>query len=365
MFKDTLYTFIILNIAGGLLTLLGSVSIFISLIIQRRLDRLQEILEEFINLSYRSEVNLTGQMYNLIEKYQMHYILPKGPRFLILRYIDFNVIFITVLWIFTVLINFEPPFSFLFLLQLLPLSIGIFAILFFRRLLKHSINLENPLLDNIIPAPIKLRSISYLSHFINISVKSILEQARLTLHINIISAGEQSIQGSVVLKEELSFDDFFYYLVICEEETPSFISFGEIHFNFPPDPITKKPVPACRNLNVPLGHFIINGVSEELKATFLVFTQGEKHPVQYVYQMVKGSSFFSPHSSPDITVNHQIVYSVENDLINILECRSNLPHLKELSTRFKFDRKRCFIDLLNEDIKKDGLICCEDTVFID
>ena len=63
-------------ISGGLLTLLGSVGIFISLIIQRRLDRLQDTLEG-ISLSYRSETNLTGLMYNLIEKYQMHYMVPR------------------------------------------------------------------------------------------------------------------------------------------------------------------------------------------------------------------------------------------------------------------------------------------------
>lgn len=365
MFKDTLFTFLILNIAGGLLTLLGSVSIFISLIIQRRLDRLQEILEDFTNLSYRSEVNLTGQMYNLIEKYQMHYILPKGPRFLILKYIDFNVIFIIFLWTGTILLNFERPFSCIFIIQLLPLMVGIFAVLFFRQLLRNTINLENPLLDNIIPAPTKLRSISYLSHFINLSVKSILKQARLILHIDIISDANNSIMGKVFLKEELSFDDFFYFLLIKKDETPFFISFGEIYFDFPPDPITRKPVPACRNLNVPLGQFIFNDIPEEIEATFLVFTKGEKHPVQYTYQMTKESNSFSPKNSPDITINHQVVYSVENKQINILECRTNLPHLKELSNMFEYNRNRCYIDLLNNDIKKEKLICCKDSIFID
>lgn len=342
MFKGSLYTFLILSISGGLLSLLGSVGIFISLIVQRRLDRLQDILEEFINLSYRSEVNLTGQMYNLIEKYQMHYIFPQRPRYMILHYIDLNIIFILILWAGAVLINVQLPFSPLFLIQLMPLLIGIYAALFFRHLLRNTINLENPLLETIIPAPTKLRSISYLSHFINLSVKSILKQARLTLHLQLPEEGNRI---KVCLKEELSFDDFFYYIIISGGENPLFVSFGEIRFHFPPDSITGKPVPACRNLNIPLGDFAYLQLPDELEAKFLVFTRGEKHPIQYDFELVKCTSFFSLQTNPEMTINHQILYAVEHNILNILECNVNYPFFSELSPFFKFDGERRFIDL--------------------
>ena len=69
MFELQSYLRVILSICGGLLTLLGSVGIFVSLTVQRRVERLQDILEEFMDLSYQSEINLTGKMFKLIEKY--------------------------------------------------------------------------------------------------------------------------------------------------------------------------------------------------------------------------------------------------------------------------------------------------------
>ena len=367
MIRTTLYTFIVLSIAGGLLTLLGSVGIFISLIVQRRLGRLQEILEEFVHLSYRSEVNLTGQMYSLIEKYQMNYLFPKKPRILILRYIDLNIFFILLLWSTVFFIYYRPPFSPLVLFQLLPLFIGIYASLFFRRLLRNTIDLENPLLDAIIPSPVKLRSISYLSHFINLSVKSVLKQARLTLHLQLHDDEDAVRTINVCLKEELSFDDFFYYLVIFEEEIPRFVAFGEIRYHFSPDPITGKPVPACRNINAPLGKYSGSLDRGKVTAKFLIFTRGEKHPVQYFYELRQGINFLVSTGNPDITVNHQIVYAVKADRIQILTCGTALPLFHELAPLFHFNGRRFFLDLAKQKGRdlSSSLQTCQDEVFID
>lgn len=365
MFNISSFIFIILSIAGGLLTLLGSVGIFISLIVQRRLDRLQDILEEFINLSYRSETNLTGQMYNLIEKYQMHYIFPSKPRQMILFYIDLNIFFILILWISALLWTYQPPPTPVILYQLIPLFIGTYASLFFRRLLRSTINLENPLLETIIPAPTRLRSISFLSHFVNISVKSILKQARLTLSLKLFPK-ENSARIEVYLKEELSYDDFFYYLILSDKDTTCFVSFGEISFYFPSDPITKKPVPACRNLNVPLGEFYYSNEPDKFQAIFLVFTRGEKHPVQYIYNLAKGTNCLTPQGIPDMTINHQILYELDNDHLSVLECESKLPYFKEFSSSFHFKGERYYLDRLLMDINETyDLKICRKNVFID
>jgi hypothetical protein len=59
MFVLNSYFFIILNITSGLLSLLGAVGIFISLIIQRRVGQLQDIIEELLDLSYEEGTNNT------------------------------------------------------------------------------------------------------------------------------------------------------------------------------------------------------------------------------------------------------------------------------------------------------------------
>lgn len=369
MFSEEIYPQVLLAVSGGLLTLLGSVGIFISLIIQRRLDRLQDTLEEFINLSYRSETNLTGLMYNLIEKYQMHYMFPRQPRLMILRYIDLNIFLIIVLWTIILFSYFEPPLQAGSLLRLIPLAAGCYAALFFRKLLRNTINLENPLLDSIVPIPTRLRSISYLSHFINLSVKSILKQARLTLYLAIAKDGGQQQRVSVLLKEELSFDDFFYYLLVSETETeqPVFISYGEIRYYFPPDPITGKPVPVRRNINIPLGSF--NQQKRErtsLQALFLVFTRGEKHPIQYLYELEQETSFYTAKNAVESTVNHQIVYTIQNNRVSIVDCDTSIPYFCQQEANFLLDGRRYCLDPAHND--SDGsstFTVCSNPVFID
>lgn len=365
MIVTDFYIYIVLSIAGGLLALLSSVGIFISIIVQRRLDRLQEILEEFINLSYRREINLTGLMYNLIEKYQMNYIFPQKPHFLILRYIDANIFFILLLWSASLFCFFQPPLNPIILIQLVPLFIGIFASLFFRLLLRNTLSLENPLLETIIPAPRKMRSISYLSHFINLSVKSVLMQARLTLYVELSQADELTAIAKVLLKEELSCDDFFYYVVLEQKEETRFISFGEIIFHFAPDPITGKPVPVCRNLNIPFGHFMTERSPENMTADLLIFARGEKHPIQYTYHLTEGTGFFSSLSNPNIVVNHQIIYTIAGKEIKILANNAGIPYLDKLSTYFNFDAKRYFMEPSADQDFSLLIRQCAEEVFID
>lgn len=366
MFNDIIYPQFLLAIAGGLLGLLGSVGIFISLIVQRRLERLQDILEEFINLSYRSETNLTGQMYNLIEKYQMQFLFPQQPQLMILRYIDVNIFIILLLWTWTLFLYFVPPLTFFSSLFLIPLAVGIYAVLFFRRLLRNTLNLENPFLDAIIPAPARLCSISYLSHFVNISVQSVLKQARLTLFLKYTGDPAPHSTVAVYLKEELSFDDFFFYLLLEEDQVPRFISFGEILCHFSPDPITQKPAPVRRNVNIPLGNFRRSILKGNVTAKFLVFTRGEKHPIQYCFRFLTGTTFLSSQSHPEITVNHQITYCIEENKIKILDHDQNLSGLETFAPHFHLQGERFFLDLTSEaypeptDIKT-----CPEDIFID
>ncbi|MDD2402158.1 MAG: hypothetical protein PHI90_10795 [Clostridia bacterium] len=375
MITDSCYTFIILSVAGGLLTLLGSVGTFISIITQRRLDKLQDILEEFVSLSYRSETNLTGLMYNLIEKYQMHYMFPLTPRKMIFTYIDINIFFILVLWATTLLMQYEPPFSSIFILQIAPLLIGTIATIFFRHLLRATINLENPLLNTIVPAPEKLRNLSYLSRFVNLSVKSVLKQGRPTIFLSNFR-DNPNVNGTsnlfkVSLKEELSFDNFFYYLCISNSTNPLFISFGDIKFHFSPDPITKKPVPVHRNINVPLGEFPYSRLPNQLIAHFLVFTNGEKHPLEFIYHLEPGTCFFSAKENPQVTVNHQILYTVEKSKLIINECQTCPPFFQELSHLFRLNNNRYYIHnpgkwKSEENKTQTNLLkLCQEKVFID
>lgn len=362
MFKATVYPYVVLSVTAGLLTLLGSVGIFISLIIQRRVERLQAILEEFIDLSYQGETNLTGKMHILIEKYQMHYILPQHPRSVISIYIDITLGLVMSYWLGLLFWSYQSPWNWISLLELVPLFIGFATMLFFRWLLKNTISLEKPFLDSIIPHPTKLRSVSYLSKFVNVSVKSLLKQARLTFMLVKEEKNESSLK--VILKEELSFDDFFYYLVIAHKDSVQFTSFGEIKFYFANDSITGKPCPVQRNLNIPLGNLILADEElQELRAEFLIFAKAEKHPIQYTYYLKQGTSYLSPTSSPEVTVNHQITYCYQGKKINIVECQTQIENFCDLIHLFRIDGHRYFINALTKD--KNNPEMCQEEIFID
>lgn len=368
MFDHTLYPFIVISMIGGLLTLLSSVGIFISLIIQRKVERLQAILEEFIDLSYQGDLNLSGKMFNLIEKYQMHYILPANPRRIIIGYMNITIGLVIIFWLSLYVLGYQGPFRWISLAYLLPLVALVLIMVWFRKLLQYIINIDNtPLLGAIIPAPKRLRSISYLSSFINVSVKSVLKQARLSLLLKKYAPEDDYCPWTVVLKEELSFDDFFYFLICCNEKAPVFISFGEIAFDFPNDPITGKPSPVKKNLNIPLGEVFMNEEPEELNADILIFTRGEKHPINYQYKLKKGGkNYYAPSENPEVTIDHQITYCIENNKITLIKNESTLPFIKELTPWFNLNGTRYYLGKISEGkISIENLETSQESVFVD
>ncbi|MGI6225384.1 MAG: hypothetical protein ACOYJ1_03930 [Peptococcales bacterium] len=368
MIDHNLFPFIVTSMVGGLLTLLGSVGIFISIIIQRKTERLQAILEEFIDLSYQSDLNLSGKMFNLIEKYQMHYILPDNPRRIITDYMNITIGLVISLWLGLYILSYQNPFHWFSLIYFLPLIALVLIMLWFRKLLLYLITIDNtPLLGAIIPPPKRLRSISYLSSFINVSVKSVLQQARISLLLKKHETNSNESSWMIVLKEELSFDDFFYFLVCFNEKVPLFLSFGEIVFDFPCDGITGKPSPIKKNLNIPLGHMNIEGEPEELKVNMLVFTRGEKHPINYDYQLKKGGkNYYAPAENPKLSIDHQITYCLEKNMITIIKNESSLPFIKEFSRLFNLNGIRLYLpEIHNGKISEENLKTCHESIFVD
>lgn len=362
MFDLQSYLRVIVSLCGGLLTLLGSVGIFVSLTVQRRVERLQDILEEFMDLSYQSETNLTGKMYKLIEKYQMHYLIPKGPSRIIMFYVNLTIIIVILSWSGILLGAYRQPWQWRVLVYVLPVVTGLGSLLFYRFLLKNAINpVANALLSPLIPPPTQLRSVSYLSRYINVSVKSILKHARLRLLVKTVEQG-----AMVLLKEELSFDDYFYFLHLQDKDNrPVFTGFGELKMAFGHEPITGKPVPAARNVNVPLG-FIKAPVPDEstYEARFLIFPWGERHPIEYIFRMHSRQSNIVMADEPEISVNYMITYRVSIKKLEIIEDQTKLPYFRELAPGFILDNRRRYWPGENvcrpETVQK-----CEQPIYID
>ncbi|MEW6623948.1 MAG: hypothetical protein AB1420_12610 [Bacillota bacterium] len=332
MIQNNLYILIILSLSGSLLGLLGSTSIFVSLIIQRRVERLQEILEDLVNLSFEEGKNLSSEIYQLINRYQMHYILPHGPSNAILWYIDYSIAAVIILWVTGIIMSIRGPFTSESIFYMLPQAAAIAILLVFRRLLKNAINpLDNPLFNAIIPPPAKLRSISFLSNYVNISVKSILKQARINISIErkISENHRPSIKGRIVLKQELSFDDFYYYISVYDKQKTYFLGFGYLILDFPPDNITAKPIPIQRNMNITLGHLLWEDLPDNLEASFLVFPVGEKNPIEFYFKIEKDGNFFMPITENKCFINQNIVYKVQNGQVALLKHESTLSYLEK------------------------------------
>ncbi len=370
MFELQSYLRVILSICGGLLTLLGSVGIFVSLTVQRRVERLQDILEEFMDLSYQSEINLTGKMFKLIEKYQMHYLLPEGPSRIIMFYVNITIVIVILSWSGVLLCGYSPPLQWQGLLFILPVLTGLGILLFYRFLLKNAINpVANALLGPLIPPPTHLRSVSYLSRYVNVSVKSILKHARLRL---VVKSTESGV--TVLLKEELSFDDYFYFLNLQNEANHTlFTGFGEIKMVFGHEPITGKPVPAARNVSVPLGFIApeanLPGPGDNFpddagfEARFLIFPWAEKHPIEYVFRMHGRQSNIVMADEPEISVNYMITYRIRQNRLEIIEDQTKLPCFRELAPVFSLDnRRRYWSD--GEFCRPESVKICEQPIYI-
>jgi len=329
--------------SAGLLGLVGSVGIFVSLIVQRRVQRLQEILEQLVD-SLLEEKNLTAGIYRLIEKYQMQYILPDTPGNSIMRYVDLTLALVWLIWLVLFFLKWEEPFRAESLFYLIPLVLAGLILVLFRRLLENAVNpLKNQLFNDILPPPTSLRSVSFLAGYVNVSVKSILRQVRLTVVIRDLSTDERPDVAEIVLKEELSFDDFFYYLCLTADSEIYLVSFGQVTFNFLPDPVTKKPVPVQRNLNIPLGEVAFSGLPELIAADLLVFAAGEKNPVHYKLNLKRSRSYYAPLDDPLVKEEKDVVYEWGRARITILENHSTITCLDEYAGDLQLAGKRWYI----------------------
>ena len=370
MFQFESYLAIALAINSGALTLLGSVGIFVSLIIQRRVERLQDILEEFTDLSYHQDINLTGKMYKLLQKYQMQYLLPDRPSQTILAYIDVTTLFVIVSWLVLIIMTFTAPWNMKSFFYLIPLLWGLILLILFRQLLKYAINpVGNKLLQTIIPPPTKLRSVSFLSSYINVSVLSILQQARLSLVIRLNISGHHqhhSLPGEIILKQELSFDDFFYYIQITQDEKPIFLGLGELEVSFPNDPLTNKPVPIQRNVNIPLGRITFPADVQMVQCQLLIFARGEKHPIIYRFDLFREGKVFCVNDEPRASIYTGITYKINQDRLELVESNYQSAWLEYLFTRCSFNNKRIFFtgNSLKEPIDVEKLCSCLDQIYV-
>ena len=338
LFDTQSYFRVLASINAALTTLLGSVGIFVSLTVQRRVERLQDILEEFLDLSYHSDTNITGKMYKLIEKYQMHYLFPDTPGRLIVQYINLTIIVVIVSWFAILAIGFRWTWHIALLFYMVPIFMGLGILFFYRYLLKNAIYpFGNNLMSPLIPPPVLLRSVSFLSRYVNVSVKSILRQARLRLLIKPHENGK----ARVILKEELSFDDYFYYMFIAWENKPVFVAYGELKIVFGNESITGKPIPAAKNVNITLGYIPFEKLNyNEYEAKFFIFPRGEKHPLEYVFKLKRQENIFIMMGEPEISVNYMITYHIEKDRFHVIEENADIPFFRTLVGTSALNNKR-------------------------
>ena len=139
MFQLPGYNWVILSIVGSVLGLLGTVGIFVSLVIQRRVEKLQDILDEIVDLSYESEQNLTANIFRLIQRYQMYYILPIGTTKSVLQFLDYALLFSVLCWLSSLLTTFKPPLQIQTLIYILPIAGAMVLMLLSRNLLKNAL----------------------------------------------------------------------------------------------------------------------------------------------------------------------------------------------------------------------------------
>jgi len=333
MFQLNSYFFVVLNITSGLLSLLGAVGIFVSLIIQRRVGQLQDIIEELLDLSYEDGMNNTVKIQNLIYKYQMQYILPAKPIKFVLHYININIALEILFWSWLLYLIYRNPFRWETMIYLWPMFAILFVMVFYRQLIKSTINPvgnNNKMFNSIIPSPRYLRSIAFLSSYVNVSVKTMIQQARPTPVLRQKEPG----RWEIILKEELSFDDYHYFLVLRDKGNVIFYAYGHILIELDADPITGKPQPTARNLNIPLGEIAKDLRLTKPEVSFLVFPKGEKHPIEFTYSLNQVDSVYFAPDPPVISTNHLITYNfIRENILNILTHDGQDERFKNLPTK--------------------------------
>lgn len=360
MFDSQAYLRVLSAISAALTTLLGSVGIFVSLTVQRRVEKLQDILEEFLDLSYHSDTNISGKIFKLIEKYQMHYLFPDTPGKMIIQYINFTIITVVVSWTAILAIGFHSSCDVYTLIFLAPVFMGLGILILYRFLLKNAIYpFGNNLMSPLIPPPVQLRSVSFLSSYVNVSVKSVLRQARLRLLIKTQHDG----RAKVILKEELSFDDYFYYVLITAENNAVFVAYGELKIEFNNETITGKPIPVAKNISIPLGYFYAEKLlGEDYQARFFIFPRGEKHPLEYQFNLRKQGDTIIMSGDPEISINYMVTYTIEQDRFRLIEESAEIPYFRDLTGHFKINKKR--FACCQPFSEKEACIC-EEEIYID
>ncbi|MGI6686453.1 MAG: hypothetical protein ACOX47_13470 [Bacillota bacterium] len=318
MFELSNYYFVVLNITSGLLSLLGAVGIFVSLIIQRRVGQLQDIIEELLDLSYDEDTNNTVKIQNLIYKYQMQYILPATPIKIVIHYININIALEILFWTWLLYLIYRNPFQWHIIIYLWPMFAILFVMIFYRQLIKSTINPvdnKNRMFNSIIPSPRYLRSIAFLSNYVNVSVKTIIQQGRPT---PVLRQKSREI-WEVILKEELPFDDYHYFFALTDGNEVPFFAYGHILIELDADPITGKPRPTARNLNIPLGEINKDLQLTKPKVSFLIFPKGEKHPIEFNYSLKQIDTVYYAPEPPNISTNHLLTYNfTRENTLNIL-----------------------------------------------
>jgi hypothetical protein len=347
MFQLPGYNWVILSIVGSVLGLLGTVGIFVSLVIQRRVEKLQDILDEIVDLSYESEQNLTANIFRLIQRYQMYYILPIGTTKSVLQFLDYALLFSVLCWLSSLLTTFKPPLQIQTLIYILPIAGAMVLMLLYRNLLKNAFNpLEYKMFNVIITPPTQLRSVAFLSSYVNVSVRSLLQQARLSTVVRKVKGeenrGQSSFNAEIVLKQELSFDDFFYYYCVPLHEG-YFVAFGFLQIQFPQDSVTRKPVPVGRNVNIPLGWTDWDNLpTKQVKATLFILPPGEKHPIRYTFDLYEENSYYAPFTKPVIRVDRDITFTINNAKIAILEGHEKIPAYELCQDWLLINKKRMY-----------------------
>jgi hypothetical protein len=360
MFDSQSYYRVLASIVAALTTLLGSVGIFVSLTVQRRVEKLQDILEEFLDLSYHSDTNITGTIYKLIEKYQMHYLFPDTPGRTILQYINLTIGAVVLSWAAILAMGFKGFREAVGVIYLFPLLLSLGILVFYRYLLKNAIYpFGNNMMSPLIPPPVHLRSVSFLSRYVNVSVKSILRQARLRILIK-----NCSDKAARVILKELSFDDYFYYMLIKGRDEPVFVSYGEVFILFRDEPVTGKPIPVAKNVNIPMGYLPGKDLTgyQEFEARFFIFPRGEKHPIEYIFSLIRQGNIILMSGEPEISVNYMVTYHIEQEKFQIIEENADIPFFRDFVRKSVLDKKRY---ACSHPFKPENVYECEETIYID
>lgn len=340
MFESSSYLFIILNCSAGLLALLGSVGIFVSLVIQRRVERLQDIIEELLDLSYDEGKNMTVQIQNLIFKYQMQYNLPTHPIRTVMIFINMTITLVIIFWVWLLFSTYRPPFKLVSVIYILPMFGVSAGMIFFRHLIKNTLNpVGNNLFNTIIPAPRFLRSIAFLSSRVNVPAGAIIEQAR---PIPVLRSTDKNT-WEVILKQELPLDDYHYYFCLYRDDEIFFIGSGHVLVEPEISQETEKPYPMARNLNIPLGKTSGPLPRKNLEAIFMVFPKGENHPVEFAFNLFLEDSVFYSTRSPAKSVNYLVSYRFQKKGIDMLvKDQSSQKRYSFLPQKMSLDGSRWF-----------------------